>query len=102
MEVARKTIRVNDPLEYNGYAFHQNTFGPAETLQITDPTGKLVWDGPVLLDGELAGKPQGFMTIPGSDLGLLLVLEAMADTAHRPGVDRHYRGRPAGRPTSRS
>ena len=75
MEVARKTIRVNDPLEYAGYAFHQNTFGPAETLQITDSTGKLVWDGPVLLDGALAGKPQGFMTIPGSDVGLLLVLD---------------------------
>jgi cytochrome c biogenesis protein len=79
-EVARKTIRVNDPLEFSGYAFHQNTFGPAETLQITDPTGKLVWDGPVLLDGALAGKPQGFMTIPGSGLGLLLVLDGTTTT----------------------
>jgi cytochrome c biogenesis protein ResB len=34
-----------------------------------------VWDGPVLLAGELAGKPQGFLTIPGSTLGLLLVLD---------------------------
>lgn len=74
-EVARKRIEVNDPLEFDGYAFHQNTFGPAETIQIADPTGKLVWDGPVLLDGQLAGKPQGFMTIPGSGLGLLLVLD---------------------------
>jgi cytochrome c biogenesis protein len=74
-EVARKTIRVNDPLEYDGYAFHQNTFGPAETLQITDPGGQLVWSGPVLLDGVLGDKPQGFMTIPGSDTGLLLVLD---------------------------
>ncbi len=75
VEVARKTIRVNDPLEFDGYAFHQNTFGPAETLQITDPNGALVWDGPVLLDGSLNGKPQGFMTIPGSDVGLVLVLD---------------------------
>jgi len=75
VEVARKTIRVNDPLEYDGYAFHQNTFGPAETLQITDPNGALVWSGPVLLDGALNGKPQGFMTIPGSNIGLLLVLD---------------------------
>ncbi len=74
-EVARKTIRVNDPLEYAGYAFHQNTFGPAETLKITDPSGDLVWDGPVLLDGALNDKPQGFMTIPGSGIGLLLVLD---------------------------
>ena len=74
-EVARKVIRVNDPLEVNGYVFHQNTFGPAENLAIWDPQGRLVWDGPVLLAGELAGKPQGFLTIPGSTLGLLLVLD---------------------------
>jgi cytochrome c biogenesis protein len=79
-QVARKTILVNDPLEFDGYAFHQNTFGPAETMQITDPTGALVWDGPVLLDGSLDGKPQGFMTIPGSDVGLLLVLDKDANT----------------------
>jgi cytochrome c biogenesis protein len=75
VQVARKTIRVNDPLEFDGYAFHQNTFGPAEDMVIHDPTGALVWDGPILLDGALAGKPQGFMTIPGSDVGLLLVLD---------------------------
>jgi cytochrome c biogenesis protein len=75
VEVARKRLEVNDPLEYGGYGFHQNTFGPAETLSITDATGRLVWDGPVLLDGQLAGKPQGFMTIPGSTIGLLLVLD---------------------------
>ena len=73
-EVARKIIRVNDPLEVNGFVFHQNTFGPAADLAIRDPLGALVWDGPVLLAGELNGRPQGFITIPGSDLGLLLVL----------------------------
>jgi cytochrome c biogenesis protein len=74
-EVARKTIRVNDPLEFAGYAFHQNTFGPAESLQLSDGGGLLVWVGRVLLVGVVAGKPQGFMTIPGSGLGLLLVLD---------------------------
>ena len=28
-EIARKTIRVNDPLSIAGYTFHQNGFGPA-------------------------------------------------------------------------
>ncbi|MEP7379029.1 MAG: cytochrome c biogenesis protein ResB [Chloroflexota bacterium] len=78
-EVARKIIRVNDPLEVDGYVFHQNTFGPAESLSIWDASGQLVWDGPVLLDGELAGLPQGFLTIPGSDLGLLVVLNRATD-----------------------
>ncbi len=78
-EVARKTIRVNDPLEFNGYFFHQNTFGPAAQLAIHDPAGRLVWDGPVLLAGELADRPQGFLTIPGSELGLLVVLDRSVD-----------------------
>lgn len=78
-QVARKTIRVNDPLEVNGYAIHQNTFGPAEQLSIRDPTGALVWDGPVLLDGALLGRPQGFLTVPGSLIGLLLVLDRTVD-----------------------
>ena len=77
--VARKIIRVNDPLEVNGYVFHQNTFGPAENLSIWDSSGQLVWDGPVLLEGSLAGRPQGFLTIPGSQLGLLVVLDRATD-----------------------
>ena len=74
-EVARKIIRVNDPLEVDGFVFHQNTFGPASDLAIRDPSGRLVWDGPVLLAGVLGDKPQGFITIPGSTLGLLIVLD---------------------------
>ena len=31
-EIARKTIRVNDPLTVDGFVFHQNSFGAAETL----------------------------------------------------------------------
>jgi cytochrome c biogenesis protein len=78
-EVARKEIRVNDPLEVQGYVFHQNTFGPAVDLTIHDPDGGLVWTGPLLLDGQVAGFPSGFMTIPGSDVGLLAVLTKTAD-----------------------
>ena len=39
-EVARKTIRVNDPLAVDGYTFHQNGFGPAPDLLITDANGQ--------------------------------------------------------------
>src|SRR4029077_3651268 len=31
-QIARKTIRVNDPLSVAGYTFHQNGFGPAPHL----------------------------------------------------------------------
>jgi cytochrome c biogenesis protein len=78
-EVARKVIRVNDPLTVGGYVFHQNTFGPTADLLIRDADGALAWDGPLLLDDEIAGRPQGFMTIPGSDVGLVAVLSQGAD-----------------------
>ena len=35
-EIARKTIRVNDPLSVAGYTFHQNGFGPAPHLVLQD------------------------------------------------------------------
>jgi cytochrome c biogenesis protein len=78
-EVAREVIRVNDPLTVDGYVFHQNTFGPSAELVIRDATGELVWDGPLLLDDEILGRPQGFMTIPGADVGLVAVLDEARD-----------------------
>ena len=78
-EIARETVRVNDPLRLEGFVFHQNTFGPTAELTINDASGALVWDGPLLLDDELLGLPQGFMTIPGADAGLVAVLSEGAD-----------------------
>ena len=82
-EIAQKTIHVNDPLTVDGFVIHQNTFGPAADLEIHDASGRLVWTGPVLLAGTLVGLPQGFLTIPGSNLGLLLVLDRSASGAPR-------------------
>jgi cytochrome c biogenesis protein len=73
-ELARQRIRVNEPLTVGGFTFHQNTFGPAESLEIRDKTGGLVWTGPVILDDEALGLPAGTTSIPGSDIGLELVL----------------------------
>ena len=44
-EIARKTIRVNDPLSIAGYTFHQNGFGPAPARRPAqrgrgDPVGR--------------------------------------------------------------
>ena len=78
-EVARKTVRVNDPLAVAGYTFHQNGFGPAPDLLITDASGKPLWDGPVPLTETAAGHPYGTMTVPGRDVGLELLLEQQAN-----------------------
>ncbi len=78
-EIARKTIRVNDPLEIGGYSFHQNGFGPAPDLLISDANGKPLWDGPVPLTDTSAGQPFGQMLVPGRDIGLEFLLGKDAD-----------------------
>ena len=76
-EVARQTIRVNDPLRLDGFTFYQNTFGPAIDLDIRDAAGDLAWSGP--------GHPR--RAVPGPAAGL----------PHDPGHGR----RPGRRPRRR-
>ncbi len=78
-EVARKTIRVNDPLAVAGYTFHQNGFGPAPDLLVSGADGKPLWDGPVPLTDQAAGHPYGTLAVPGRDVGLELFLQRQAD-----------------------
>ncbi|HEV7603359.1 MAG TPA: cytochrome c biogenesis protein ResB, partial [Candidatus Limnocylindrales bacterium] len=78
-EVARKTIRVNDPLAIGGYTFHQNGFGPAPDLLVSDAAGKPLWDGPVPLTDTAAGLPYGTLSVPGRDIGLRLLLQRQSD-----------------------
>lgn len=73
-EVARKTIRVNEPLAVGGYTFHQNGFGPAPHLVIRDATGAPLWDAKVPMIGSAGGNPYETMAVPGRDLGLQLLL----------------------------
>ena len=79
-EIARKTIRVNDPLSAGGYTFHQNFFGPAVDLTIRARDGGLLWSGPVPLDASAGGLPTGQLVVPGRDAVVQLVM-AKAGTA---------------------
>lgn len=78
-EIARKTIRVNDPLAIAGYTFHQNGFGPAPDLVLRDPGGGILWSGPVPLTEQAAGFPYGVLSVPGRDVGLQLLLQRASD-----------------------
>ncbi len=73
-EIARKTIRVNDPLTAGGYTFHQNGFGPAPHLVIRDAAGKPLWDAQVPMTDSAGGAPYVTMAVPGRDFGLQLLL----------------------------
>jgi cytochrome c biogenesis protein len=73
-QIARKEITVNDPLSVDGWAFHENFFGPAVELDLRDRLGEILYSGSVLLDGQLGGKPEGLIAVPGTDLSLDLLL----------------------------
>ena len=74
--LARKTIRVNDPLSAGGYTFHQNGFGPAPDLEIRSTIDdSVLWSGPVPLTDAAAGLPFGAIPIPGRPFGLELLLD---------------------------
>jgi cytochrome c biogenesis protein len=78
-QIARKTIRVNDPLSVAGYTFHQNGFGPAPVLAIHDAQGRPLWDGAVPLTDTVDGLPYGVLGVPGRDLGLEMQLRRLSD-----------------------
>ncbi len=73
-EIARKTIRVNDPLSAGGFTFHQNFFGPAIDLTVRERGGGLLWSGPVPLDATASGLPTGQLVVPGRDAVIQLVM----------------------------
>ena len=78
-EIARKTIRVNDPLSIDGYTFHQNGFGPAPDIVIRDRSGGILWSGPVPLTDSNDGSPYDTMAVPGRDVGLAMLLLRATD-----------------------
>ncbi|MFL5768656.1 MAG: cytochrome c biogenesis protein ResB [Chloroflexota bacterium] len=78
-EIAHKTIRVNDPLEVEGYTLHENNFGPAPDIYVGDRDGKPLWNGPVPFDSEAGGMPYGSLIVPGRDVLLEFLLRRDAD-----------------------
>ena len=78
-EIARKLIRVNDPLSVGAYTLHQNGFGPAPDVVVRDARGAILWAGPVPLTESANEFPYGTMPVPGRDLGLELLLLRDAD-----------------------
>jgi cytochrome c biogenesis protein len=78
-EVARRTIRVNDPLEAAGCTFHQQSYGPAVSLTIHGPAGELLWQGPIALDDVAGGQPYRRFAVPGREEMVDLLLDHAED-----------------------
>lgn len=84
--VAEQTVRVNQPLRYDGVSFYQDTFGAAAAMSIVDPSGTVLFDGSVPLaatsrDGRLS---IGSLVLPGT--GLTIHVTGAASGAVEPLV----------------
>ena len=68
-EVDRHTVRVNDPLRFNGLTFYQAFFGSAATMSIKDAAGKdlVTSEGvPLAWTTNDEGRHIGSLNIPGT------------------------------------
>lgn len=70
-EALRGTIRVNQPLEYQGIRLHQAFFGWAAVVQVKRSDGTVLFDQPVSLafrDPRYGERPVGFFALPSEGL----------------------------------
>lgn len=72
--VAARTLRVNEPGDFDGYLVHPWTYGPAARLRVETLAGSALLDAPVALDATSDGRPVGSASLPtaGVTLGLSL------------------------------
>ena len=90
-EVARKTIRVNDPLDVAGVRFHQAFFGPAAVMRVRDPQGNVIFEDGVALgyqfDGTGIPRNGGFFVLGNRQMAVYVLVPA-AQRGPRPGDPR--------------
>ncbi len=88
-QVAAQTIRVNEPLSYDGATYYQRAFGPAVVMTIKDAAGKTVYSEGMPLDGSStdgSNRSAGSLTLPGTgDLINVFATNGTSDTTIQPG-----------------
>lgn len=75
VEVASQTIRVNEPLTYDGVTFYQSFFGPAAVMHVTDSAGTAVYDAgvPLLWSSDDGTRRIGQFSLPDAGLTVFVV-----------------------------
>ncbi len=75
VQVAAKTIRVNDPLEYEGTAFYQSFFGPAAVMAVSDASGASLYQGgvPLLWPSDDDSRRIGQLTLSAQNIMIYVV-----------------------------
>jgi cytochrome c biogenesis protein len=75
VEVASQTIRVNEPLSYDGVSFYQSFFGPAAVMRVADAKGNELYDQgvPLLWSSDDGTRRVGQFALPGAGLTAFVV-----------------------------
>lgn len=75
VEVASQTIRVNQPLSYDGVSFYQSFFGPAAVMHVADAKGTTLYDEgvPLLWSSDDGARRVGQFGLPASGLTVFVV-----------------------------
>jgi cytochrome c biogenesis protein len=88
-QVASQTVRVNEPLQYNGTTIYQAFFGQAAVMTVKDKTGAVVSDQqgvPLAWQTTDGNRPIGSFTIPGtSTVAWVVGTTGTSDTQVQPG-----------------
>jgi cytochrome c biogenesis protein len=86
-EIARHTIRVNDPLRYGATAFYQKAFGTAAMLTVKDAAGNVLLAEGVPMTWPLDdGRRGGTFTVPGTKyVGEVIGTAGNSDPDVKPG-----------------
>jgi cytochrome c biogenesis protein len=68
VEVARQRVRVNEPLRYQGLAFHQSSYGPSADVEVRDAaTQRVLFSQIVNFFDAVDGVPVDRQTLPTTD-----------------------------------
>ena len=76
--VAAQEVRVNSPLEYGEFRYHQSSFGIAADVTVRDGSGQVVFDEsvPMRWKSEEGANAVGLFDLPGSDYEVVVVTAA--------------------------
>lgn len=87
--VAERTIRVNQPMQYEGLTIYQSFYGPTAQMRVVDASGKVLFDGgvPLAWGSSDKNKRLGQLPLPGANLNVLIVGVASGevDSKIKPG-----------------
>lgn len=75
VQVADRTIRVNDPLRYGDVSFYQSFYGPAADMLVADAAGATLFQQgvPLIWASDDGTKSIGQLTLPGKDLSIYVI-----------------------------